>query len=47
MKVIVDGVEQSEKTIPLVADGKEHKVEVRGFFNVAVPDISTLTPDKS
>jgi cellobiose phosphorylase len=47
MKVIVDGVEQSEKTIPLVDDGKEHKVEVRGFFNVAVPDISTLTPYKS
>ena len=29
MKVTVDGVEQSEKTIPLVDDGKEHKVEVR------------------
>jgi hypothetical protein len=30
MKVIVDGVEQSEKAIPLVDDGKEHKVEVWG-----------------
>jgi cellobiose phosphorylase len=29
MKVIVDGVEQSEKAIPLIDDGKEHKVEVR------------------
>ena len=29
MKVIVDGVEQSEKIILLVDDGKEHKVEVR------------------
>jgi hypothetical protein len=28
MKVIVDGVEQSEKTIALVDDRKEHKVEV-------------------
>ena len=30
MKVIVNGVEQGEKAIPLVDDGKEHKVEVRG-----------------
>jgi cellobiose phosphorylase len=30
MKVTVDGVEQSEKAIPLVDDGKEHKVEVWG-----------------
>ena len=30
MKVIVDGVEQSEKTILLVDDGREHKVDVRG-----------------
>jgi len=29
MKVTVDGVEQSEKAISLVDDGKEHKVEVR------------------
>jgi hypothetical protein len=28
--MIVDGVEQSEKTILLVHDGKEHKVEVWG-----------------
>jgi cellobiose phosphorylase len=28
--VTVDGVEQSEKAIPLVDDGKEHKVEVWG-----------------
>jgi len=30
MKVTVDGVEQSEKSISLVDDGKEHKVEVGG-----------------
>jgi hypothetical protein len=28
MRVIIDGVEHKEKTIPLVDDGKEHKVEV-------------------
>jgi hypothetical protein len=28
MKVTVDGIEQSEKTILLVDDGQEHKVEV-------------------
>jgi len=33
MKVTVDGVEQSEKAIPLVDDGKEHKVEVWGCRN--------------
>ena len=48
MRMTVDGVEQSEKIIPLVDDGKEHKVEVWGFFNVlAVPDMSSLTPYKS
>jgi cellobiose phosphorylase len=30
MRVTVDGVEQGEKTILLVDDGKEHKVEVGG-----------------
>jgi hypothetical protein len=29
MKVTVDGIEQGEKTILLVDDGQEHKVEVR------------------
>jgi hypothetical protein len=29
MRMIVDVVEQSEKTILLVHDGKEHKVEVK------------------
>jgi hypothetical protein len=29
MRMIVDGVEQSDKTILLVDDGKEHKAEVR------------------
>jgi hypothetical protein len=28
MKVTIDGEEQIEKTIPLVDDGREHKVEV-------------------
>jgi cellobiose phosphorylase len=28
MKVTIDGVEQSEKAISLVDDGKEHKVEL-------------------
>ena len=29
MSVIVDGVEQHDKTIPLVDDHQEHRVEVR------------------
>jgi cyclic beta-1,2-glucan synthetase len=29
MRVIVDGIEQLDKTIPLVDDHEEHSVEVR------------------
>jgi len=29
MRVIVDGIEQHDRTIPLVDDHKEHRVEVR------------------
>jgi hypothetical protein len=29
MRVIVDGIEQLDRTIPLVDDHKEHRAEVR------------------
>jgi cyclic beta-1,2-glucan synthetase len=39
MSVTVDGVEQSDKAIPLVDDRKEHTVEVRipGARNTGLP----------